>query len=250
MMEGADRQAPPGGLEFMAVLGALPPYDVEDIKAAYRNKARAAHPDRGGDPADFIRLKQAYDQAMEYATFCGNRRAWIAAHVEPYLLQEEVIAEVLRRGGRVEIERFDWMAKSWGKDFPLLAERLRHVYVRDMADGDRFLAFLTEHEPRHLVGLDVAGSRVSREGLRRLAGYELLRWLDVSGTDVDAPTLQSLLNDLPALKALNVRKTRVGWWGRWQLRRARPELRVVDEETVALVPGRGSVGANGWMSRM
>ena len=205
-----------------------------------------AHPDRGGDPADFIHLKHAYDQAVEYATFRGNRRAWIAAQVEPHLQQEEVIAEVLRRGGRVEVERFAWMEKSWGDGFPLLAERLRHVYVRDMADGDRFLAFLADHRLPYLVGLDVAGSRVSGEGLRGLAGYELLRRLDVSGTDVDGPALQSLLNYLPSLEWLNVRNTRLGWWGRWQLRRARPGLRVVAEVSPAVRPGNETIDVHDW----
>jgi hypothetical protein len=230
----------------MAVLGLLPPYELEDVKAAFREKVLVAHPDRGGDPAAFIRLKEAYDQAVDYATFRWSRRAWIAAQVEPYLQQEEVIAEVLRRGGRVEVERFGWMAKSWGDGFPLLGERLRHVYVRDMADGDRFLAFLADHRPPYLVGLDVAGSRVSGEGLRHLAGCEVMRWLDVSGTDVKWPALKSLLNRLPSLGWLNVRNTRLGWWGRWQLRRGRPQLRVVAEVSPAVQPGNETVDARDW----
>jgi hypothetical protein len=192
MLKTATREFAPDRPAFMAVLGLLPPYELADVRAAYRDKVLVVHPDRGGDTADFIRLKQAYDQAVEYTTFHGSRRAWIAARVETHLQQEEVVAEVLRRGGRVEFEGFDWMEKSFGEGFPLLAERLRHVYVRDMADGDRFLAFLADHRLPYLVGLDVAGSRVSGEGLRRLMGYELMRWLDVSGTDVDCPALQSL----------------------------------------------------------
>src|SRR5262245_28619316 len=185
--QAAERESPRDRPPFMAVLGLLPPYELADVKAAYRDKVLAAHPDRGGDPADFVRLKQAYDQAVQYATFLGDRRGWIAAQVEPYLQQEAVIAEVLRRGGRVEVERFPWMEKSWGDGFPLLAQRLRNVYVRDMADGDSFLAFLADHRPAYLVGLDVAGSRVSCKGVRRLAGHEVIRRLDVSGTDVELP---------------------------------------------------------------
>jgi hypothetical protein len=230
----------------MAVLGLLPPYELADVREAYRTKVFAAHPDRGGDPADFIRLTQAYDQAVEYATFRGSRREWIAAKVEQHLQQEEVVAEVLRRGGRVELERFAWMEKSWGDGFPILAERLRHVFVRDMADGDGFLAFLADHRPAYLAGLDLAGSRVSVEGLHRLSGFELLRWLDVSGTEVDRPALQSLLSSLPSLEWLNVRKTRLGWWGRRQLRRARPRLRVVAEVSPPVKPGNESLDDEAW----
>lgn len=221
--------------DFMAVLGLLPPYEFEDIKAAYRAKALVAHPDKGGHPADFMRLKEAYDQAVEYSKFHGSRRAWIAAQVEQYVLQEEVIAEVLRRGGRVEIERLDWMEKSWGEGFSYLADRLRHIYVRDMTDGDTFLEFLAAHRPLYLVGLDVSGSLVSGDGLCRLADFEILRWLDVSRTDVDRSTLQSLLSSLPSLERLNVRKTRLGWLGRWRLRR--PQLRVVAEVPPDVTPG-------------
>ncbi|HVC95827.1 MAG TPA: J domain-containing protein [Pirellulales bacterium] len=199
MLKAAEKEPLRDRPAFMAVLGVLPPYELTDVREAFRAKVFVAHPDRGGDPADFIRLKEAYDQAVEYATFHGSRRAWIAAKVEQHLQREEVVAEVLGRGGRVEVERFAWMEKSWGDGFPLLAERLRHVFVRDMLDGDKFLAFLADHRLLYLVGLDVAGSRVSSEGLRHLVGYELLRWLDVSGTDVDCPALRSLLNCLPVL---------------------------------------------------
>jgi hypothetical protein len=246
MIEADTRAVPLERPSFMVVLGLLPPYELEDVKAAYREKVLVAHPDRGGDPADFIRLKEAYDQALEYATFRGSRRAWIAAQVEPHLQQEEVTAEVLRRGGRVEVERLNWMEKSWGDGFCLLGERLRHIFVRDMADGDRFLAFLGEHRLPYLVGVDVAGSRVSGEGLRRLAGYELLRWLDVSGTDVDGPALGSLVKCLPSLRWLNVRETRLGWWARWQLRRGRPRLRVVAEASPAVRPGNATVDPRDW----
>jgi hypothetical protein len=241
MLEAAKEEFPLDRPPFMAVLGLLPPYDPADVREAYREKAFVSHPDRGGDPADFIRFKEAYDQALEYATFHQSRRSWIGAQVDLYLPQEEVIAEVLRRGGRVEVERLAWMEKSLGDGFPLLAERLRHVYVRDMVDGDSFLAFLADHQPSYLVGLDVAGSRISGEGLRHLAGYELMRWLDVSGTDVNGPALQSLVSFLPSLEWLNVRKTRLGWWRRFRLRRGRPRLRVVTEESPALKPGNEAI---------
>src|SRR5215475_4768332 len=121
MLEAAEKELPPDRPSFMAVLGLLPPYELADVKAAYRDKVLVAHPDRGGDPAAFIRIKQAYDQAVEYATFRKSRRAWMAAQVEPHLQQQEVIAEVLRRGGRVEVERLAWMERSWGDGFALLA---------------------------------------------------------------------------------------------------------------------------------
>ena len=226
---------------FMEVLGLLPPYELEDVKAAYRSKAMRAHPDRGGDPGDFNRLKEAYDQALEYVAFCGSRRAWIAARVEPYILQEEVIAEVTRLGGHVEIERIAWMEKSCGDGFAHLAERLRRLHVHNVAAGDDFLKFLADRKAHFLMELDVTGSGVSSQGLRYLSEFDVLRRLNLSGTNVDSRSLQKLLKHLPSLEWLNVRNTKLGLWGRWSLKRAFPHVSVVTEPTPAIKPGNETV---------
>jgi DnaJ domain len=48
----------------------------EDLKEAFRAKARLVHPDRGGDPATFIQLRQAYDQII---TELGRRPSGLIA---------------------------------------------------------------------------------------------------------------------------------------------------------------------------
>src|SRR6478736_5926551 len=58
---------------FMSVLGLLPPLELEDVKAAYKAKALEHHPDRGGNPSQFIRVKDAYEQALEFVAFQGSR---------------------------------------------------------------------------------------------------------------------------------------------------------------------------------
>ena len=240
MSDAANQELEIDRPSYMTVLGLLPPYELEDIKAAYRDKAKLAHPDHGGDPAEFMRIKEAYDQAVEYSTYRGSRRAWIAAQVEQYLRQEEVIAEVLRRGGRVEIERLDWIEKSWGEGFSYLADRLRHIYVRDMRDGDSFIKFLSDQKLSYLAGLDLSGSRASSDGLSRLAELEVLRWLDVSGTSAKRRTLKTILKKLESLEWLNVKNTRVGWLGRWLLRRA-STCKVVTEPSPAIQPGIATI---------
>src|SRR5262245_40591880 len=84
---------------FMIELGLLPPYTADDVRMAYREKAKAAHPDRGGSADDFQRLHEAYEQALEYVKFRSGRRQWLANQVERYTEQEAVVAEVRRRGG-------------------------------------------------------------------------------------------------------------------------------------------------------
>ena len=44
------------------VLGVGPQASPEEIKAAFRQIALTTHPDRGGDPAAFMRAKAAYDR--------------------------------------------------------------------------------------------------------------------------------------------------------------------------------------------
>ncbi len=215
--------------EFMAVLGLLPPYTAEDVREAYRTRVLAAHPDRGGNAADFVRLSEAYDRALEYVTFRGDRRAWIATQVECHLAQEETAAEVRRLGGEVELERVDWVKHSWGDGFALLAERLRCVRARGLADGDGLLAYLAGRRLPYLTGLDLAGSKVTDAGLRHLADNDVLQWLDLSTTQVSYAGLRGLLKGLPSLWWLNTKGSGVGWLRRRLLRRAYPQVRVVSE---------------------
>src|SRR5258707_5777866 len=98
-------QSPPDERpEFMVYLGLLPPYTVDDVHKAYKARALAVHPDRGGSTADFLALQENYGRAQEYVRFQEGRRNWLSAQVEPDLRQQEIIAAVDVLGGQVEIE--------------------------------------------------------------------------------------------------------------------------------------------------
>ena len=43
-----------GPLEYMATLSLLPPYSLDDVKAAYRAKVLETHPDHGGTIAAIL----------------------------------------------------------------------------------------------------------------------------------------------------------------------------------------------------
>jgi hypothetical protein len=51
---------------WATVLGIAPPFRPERIRAAYRARSRTAHPDVGGSHDDFVRLREAYEQALAY----------------------------------------------------------------------------------------------------------------------------------------------------------------------------------------
>jgi hypothetical protein len=50
----------------LATLGLGRDADLEQVKASYRRLALVHHPDRGGEPAEFQRIKRAYDLALAY----------------------------------------------------------------------------------------------------------------------------------------------------------------------------------------
>ena len=53
-MTTPEPQRPP----FMVTLGLLPPYTREDIQAAYHEKAKTTHPDRGGSHEQHVKAGQ------------------------------------------------------------------------------------------------------------------------------------------------------------------------------------------------
>jgi len=211
---------------FMATLGLLPPYTPEDIQAAYREKAKTAHPDRGGTPAEFQKLHEAFERAQEYVRFRVDRRRWLAARVERYVEQDEVGNEVRRLGGVVEVQQIDWIKQSFG-DFAVMTEMLRAIRLRGLTN-DAFLSYLADHATalEYLRWLDVSGSRISDDAVLRLQAISGLRALDLSDTPISAKALE-VVQGLQNLEWLNLGGTAISWWSRWRLRRSFPHLEVV-----------------------
>jgi hypothetical protein len=202
----------------MGTLSLLPPYSLDDVKSAYRAKVLQTHPDRGGSISEFLKIQEAYERAVEYVEYCGDRRNWIANHVDAYARQREAAAEVERLGGQVEFEEVGWLRQSVG-DFAWLAERLRIIRMANTAADDAFLTFLAERPSRtpYLVELDLSGTRVSDTGLQALTELQLLERLDLSGTRVTRRGLSAIVEELPALEKVGLSGTAVGWLSRWRL---------------------------------
>ncbi len=62
------------GLIAMDVLGISMDMscNLQALKSAYRKKAKEAHPDKGGSPENFIKVKEAYD-SLRYRMKMVNR---------------------------------------------------------------------------------------------------------------------------------------------------------------------------------
>jgi Leucine Rich repeat len=215
--------------EFMIHLGLLPPYTADDVRMAYRERAKLAHPDHGGTVAQFKELQEAYDRALEYTKFHSGRREWLAGQVDRYIDQQAAIAAVRQVGGSVEIEHIDWLRRSIGDDFATLTDRLRGIRARNLTEGDQFIHRLIKHRPalEFLLRLDLAGSRVSDAGLKSLQGLPLLEQLDLSGSQITGRGVSRALGELPNLRWLNIAGMSINWWQRWRLRRSRPNVKIV-----------------------
>jgi hypothetical protein len=225
-----------GPLEFMTTLSLLPPYSLDDVKSAYRAKVLQTHPDRGGTIRDFLKVQEAYEQAVEYVACCGDRRKWIADHVDFYMRQREAADEVERLGGQVEFEEIEWLRQSVG-DFAWLAERLRIIRLGNTDADDVFLSFLAEQPQRtpYLVELDLSGTQVSDKGVQGLTGFQLLQRLDLSGTKVTRRGLSATVHELPALEKVGLSATAVGWLSRWRLRASLRQRQEENERRKMLV---------------
>lgn len=178
----ADHQPP----ECIAILGLMPPVTLEDVKQAYLVKARTMHPDRGGDPEQFVRLQKAFEDANEYVKFKAGKIEWLASKIDAYAQQQEVVTAAIERGGEARMEEADWLRKSFGDDFGHVADKLVEVRVRGAGADDLFailLGFRAE-SLKDLAVLDLAGGPLTDEGLLQLKDLKNLRSLDLRGTAV------------------------------------------------------------------
>jgi hypothetical protein len=187
--------ASPRHPKCLTVLGLLPPVTAEDVKQAYLAKAMAMHPDRGGDPAQFVLLQKAFEEANDFVQFKAGKLEWLASKIEAYSQQQDVVSETIERGGEVEMEEADWLRKSFGEDFGHVADKLVSVRLRGPAADDVFAILLgfRADSLKDLAVLDLAGGRLTDEGLLQLKGLTSLRSIDLRGTAVgklaaEAPT--------------------------------------------------------------
>ncbi|MDX1962827.1 MAG: J domain-containing protein [Pirellulales bacterium] len=223
MSQSSAPQRPP----FMEILGLLPPYSADDVAAAFRDKVMKAHPDRGGNAADFQKLNEAFQQANEYVAFRTSRRAWLAAQVEHYAAQEALAERLRQLGCALEMETFDWLRKSVGEDFAVVTERIDTIRCWNQPQADRVLAELTQNQPMldHVRTLDFTRSTLSDGQLLRLQGLPLLHTLILVGTPITRAGLENLTR-FPQLQRLQIGQSGVGVFGRWQLKWKYPRLKI------------------------
>jgi hypothetical protein len=208
--------------DFMVTLGLMPPYAVEDVKQAYRDKVKDAHPDRGGSVQAFNEIQQAFERAQAYLEFRGDRRAWIAGRMARYAELQQAIERLKKLGADVTTFAPAWLEQSFG-DFAQLTETVKVVRLEGPADGDGLIASLVAdlHLFRELETLALPRCWVSDQSVLSLAPFQQLKHLDLSGTRVTALVLD-IIDQIEMLETLNLDGTKVGWLA---MRGARARLR-------------------------
>ncbi len=214
--------------ECLGLLGLKPPVSENDVKEAFLDKVKTAHPDHGGDPEEFKRLQEAFEQATEYARFKAGRMQWLSGWVEQYAEQQQIVDEIKALGGTVEVESVDWATQSIGSDFATVLDRIQAVRLSGPQIDDDTIRRLAERW-RPLAGLqrlELLNTGITSIGLRQIGGLVNLLHLDLTGTPVDRETLQTVLEKLDRLQSIVLTDTGIGSLSRMRLRYANRGLKI------------------------
>jgi hypothetical protein len=203
---------------FMIVLGLNPPYAAEDVQAAYLDKAKSAHPDRGGTAAEFDALHQAYEQAKHFLEFRSDRRSWIARAMDSYLQIEELIARLEALGATVTTNANDWLKRSFG-EFSQLTETVTSIRLENRPVEPLIKELIASS--KLLLGLqtlELPGCQLTDADVIHLKPLSQLRHLDLSNTPITNDAL-ILVDWLPVLETLVTDGTNIGWFADWRVQR-------------------------------
>jgi hypothetical protein len=211
--------APSDRPAFAATLGLLPPYTMDDVKRAYRDKVKDAHPDRGGDRATFERIQKAFEEAGEYLKFRQDRRLWIAARMDEYVGIANLIDRLEKLGAEVDSTMLDWVRQSFG-DFADLTVSITAVRLRDSQNAAALVETMVDDLPSlpGLKRLSLAGCQVDNLLALELRVFKSLADLDLSRTQITDRALK-VIEFLPDLVSLNIEGTGIGWWARHKAER-------------------------------
>jgi len=211
-------QSADGRPDFMVLLGLAPPYAVEDVKVAYRDKAKKLHPDHGGSVEEFNVLQQAFEEAQQYLEFRSDRRKWIANQMNDYLAVGEVVDRLDSLGAEVTSDAIDWLKQSFG-DFAQLTETITVIRLVDSTAAEEMISYMVEKQNalKQLTRLELPGCQVSDQAVLELEVFQQLQHLDLSRTPITKEALW-IVDTVLGLESINIESTQIGWWTRRKVR--------------------------------
>ena len=178
--------APP---DHYSVLGTTQSATPDDIRQAFRARALVAHPDKGGDPGEFERLRRAYDVLVD-----DEARA---AYDEEYAQRASLGVA--------------WQATATlVVPVSCLFRDSRHTVRYDRRDGDALRAMVTDvmvpagtHDYTRLA---VDGMGHDGDELVVLVRHKPMRGVTVSGSTVDVDATVTLRQALFPCEGVSVRR--------------------------------------------
>jgi len=224
----------------LKLLGLQPPYTAQEAEQAFREAAKAAHPDHGGDPRAFVELQTAYEQAL---ALLEERRQRSTPQPSPAIPLPRRRAARLETGSRtlsfvylgfraaLVVGLFTGLiagALSLWHQKTNTATRVDHRAAQNIER----LGGVVEWDGENIDRVSLRGLEVTPERLEALRRFGMLERLDLSGstfsdTDViqivpllslreidfaDTPITDmgvSALKTMAGLEALNLDDTRV-----------------------------------------
>ncbi len=213
--------------EFLHTLGLMLPCSPEDVRQAYREKARVAHPDHGGSATEFRAVQEAYEKALEYASFLASRTRWLSSSVERYIEQQKFVTRVRKLGGVILFDELTWLREEIGEDFAQINEVVVDITLRGQRVGDAEIQELVAYQSilSGLQSLNLSESRLTDTGLGALEAFPTLQYLALNHTAITPRGLQ-VLDALTDLIRLEIADTGVGRYAAWRLGRKHPDLEI------------------------
>jgi hypothetical protein len=210
-MQSVNHETHKGRPPCMVWLGLMPPYTQEDVKQAYRLKAKTAHPDAGGSQREFNELQTVYEHAQEFVEFYGDRRHWIGKLTERYIRQCECAQALEAFGATIELDQEHWRREAM-EDFSILTQIVIGIRWNREHGVEELFSVLRTYENclSKLRLLDLGGSDYSDRHLNELLRLERLVRIDLRQTQASLQTIRPLC-ELPDLEVINLRRSRVSW---------------------------------------
>jgi hypothetical protein len=224
----------------MEVLRLLPPYTVADVTRAYKERAKALHPDAGGDAEAFKALQAAHELALDHARFQESRRAWLGTRVEQYQQRQDLIAQIETAGGACALQPIDAYVYEYGEDFADVLRQLVRVRMAGPHISDTSLEWLKTANATlaEIRLLDLSSAAITDDGLQHLAVLTGLRCADLRDTRISAKCLDALTS-LRELEWLHLGGTSVGALARRRLRKSHPQLTIATRPDETAPPADG-----------
>jgi hypothetical protein len=225
---------------FMELLHLLPPYTVEDVISAYKERTKQVGEEEEADPQTAQKLQSAYERALDHARFQESRRQWLGGRIEVFQERQRLIADIEAAGGTATLQPTDAYLYEYGSDFAEVLRKLVGVSLTGDTVMDGLLDWLNSENPclGEIRLLDLSHSRVTSRGLEGIGSLAGLRCLDLRGTDVSANVVDSLAS-LHSLEWLHVGSTAIGALSRQRLKKKLPRLTIATNDDEAIPPADG-----------